>query len=158
MRNPRAVAAAALLVVLPTAAWPEIDLAAVAACIDRPRTEGGVAVDCVAEAMTTCRVIPPEAPALASQCYRTARAEWSQGITSRMAGLRSSAPETIAAIAAIEVKYDLLSGLMQCDRMRDLALLGDAPEETIQREADRCAADAAGRAYVRLIWRARDLP
>lgn len=160
MRNPRAVAAAALVALLPTAAWAEIDLAAVSDCLERPRTEGaaGGAADCVSDAMAACRVIPPDAPALASQCYRAAQAEWSQGITARMAGLRAAAPETIAAIAAIEVKYDLLNGLMQCDRLRDLALLGDAPEATIQREADRCAAEATGRAYVRLIWRARDLP
>jgi hypothetical protein len=71
--------------------------------------------------------------------------------------LRAAAPERIAAIAAIEVKYDLIASLTQCDRMEELALLGDRALDQVQREADGCAATAAGIAYVRLLWRSRDL-
>ena len=158
MTKSRAALLAAVLLAGPATAVAEVDPDAAEACVAEHAAAGTSPADCVADAMSHCRLIPPDAPALASQCYRTAKDAWSQGIADRMERLRNTAPEGIAAIAGVEVKYDLLGGFLNCDRLRDLALLGDAEEAAIQREADRCAATATGLAHVRLLWRSRDLP
>ena len=157
MTIPRLLGAAALLAAGAGPATAEIDLARVASCVAGHAAERTMPAPCVAEAMTECLAIPADAPSLASQCFRAAREDWSRGIAARMDQLRDTAPERIAAIAGIEVKYDLIGGLTQCDRQEELALLGEAPLDAIQRDKDRCAATAAGIAHVRLLWRSRDL-
>jgi len=157
MRFTRAVCAGLLAMVPPLPAVAEIALDAAQGCVARHAEDGTIPTDCVAEAMADCLNVPADAPALASQCFRAARADWSAGIAARMQELRATAPERIAAIAGVEVKYDLIAGLTQCDRMEELALIGDRPLDQVQREADGCAATAAGVAYIRLLWRARDL-
>lgn len=139
---------------LPLPGLAEVDLGAVSAC--------GIAGDppaaCVEQAMAECHAAPPDTPAVASQCFRAAQARFSEGITARMQAIRDGAPERIAAIAGIEVKYDLLLGLTQCDRMQELALVGESDLAAIQRQADGCTATAAGIALLRLMSRSRDLP
>ncbi|MCR9151778.1 MAG: hypothetical protein NXH83_16540 [Rhodobacteraceae bacterium] len=157
MKIPRALRAGILAAALPLPAAAEIALDTVQDCVARQAAAQTSPTSCVDEAMADCVNIPADAAALASQCFRAARAGWSAGITARMDALRADAPERIAAIAGVEVKYDLIAGLTQCDRMEELALLGDRPLDQVQREADGCAAAAAGIAYVRLLWRSRDL-
>ncbi|WP_137700675.1 hypothetical protein [Marimonas lutisalis] len=158
MKISRFLCSAAFCAALPLTARAEIDLAAVKACVARHAAEDTLPAPCVAEAMGDCLAMPADAPSLASQCFRSAHDSWSKGIAAHMAHIRDTAPEKIAAIAGIEVKYDLLAGLTQCDRAEELALLGRTPVETIQRDKDRCTAAASGIAYVRLLWRSQDLP
>lgn len=153
----RVCKALGLVLMLAGPAAAEVDLGAVAACAASHKAAGTVPAPCVAEAMAACHAVPADAPALASACYRDAREVWSQGIAAHMATIRESAPEEIAAIAGVEVKYDLLAGLIQCDRMEALALIGPAEAADIQRQKDGCAATAAGTAYLRLVWRSQGL-
>ena len=153
----RTLCAAVLAAALPLPATAEIALGTVRDCVARHAANQTVPTACVDEAMSECIGLPGDAPALASQCFRAARDGWSAGIAARMEQLRAAAPGKLAAIAGVEVKYDLIAGLTQCDRMQELALIGDRPLDQVQREADRCAATAAGLAYVRLLWRSRDL-
>jgi hypothetical protein len=63
----------------------------------------------------------------------------------------------IATIAAIEVKYDLLTALLMCDRMEELQLaVGQIAEEDLLLGVAQCKAQAAASSYVRLFARARD--
>lgn len=157
MRRCRPVACAALLgLALPARA--EVDLATVDACVADSIASERMPTACVDAALAECIATPDEAPALATLCFTTARAAFSDGISAQMDRIRASADDKIAAIAGIEVKYDLLASLVQCDRMEELALLTDRPGEEIARQKIRCAATASGLAYIRLIWRAKDLP
>jgi hypothetical protein len=142
---------------LPAGPAAAVDLSSVEACVEAHAASDTLPAPCVAQAMTECLGTPSDAPALASLCFREARDTWSEGIAARMARLKAAAPEEIAAIAGIEVKYDLLGGLLQCDRGEELALVGSGALEEIQRQKDQCTATAAGMAYIRLLWRARDL-
>jgi hypothetical protein len=74
-----------------------------------------------------------------------------------MAEIRDSAAERLSAIASVEVKYDMLGNLMQCDRMEALALIGDAEPAAIQRDKARCTAAATGLVLTRLLIRSQDL-
>ncbi|MEX5729539.1 hypothetical protein Ga0609869_002892 [Rhodovulum iodosum] len=157
MRLRTALGLAALLAGPVPAAAAEIDLPAVAACVEAHAAMGDFPAPCLAKTMAECRAIPPDSPALASQCFREARESWFDGIAAHMAEIRKTAPEEIAAIAGIELKYDLMADMTQCDRMEELALVGPGAAEDIQRQKDTCAAAAAGKAYIRLLWRSRNL-
>jgi len=112
---------------------------------------------CLVEVHAECMSTPAETPAVATLCFRRAREDWDGRITGIMRKIGTEREGPIAAIAGIEVKYDLLSGLLQCDRVEELALaISDLGTEEIAREKARCAATAAGLAYARLLWRARD--
>ena len=71
--------------------------------------------------------------------------------------VQSTGPEDLAVVAGIETKYDILSGLMQCDRMKELAqAMSEDTPEAVQRQYAQCSATAAGLAYARLHWRTRE--
>jgi hypothetical protein len=66
-----------------------------------------------------------------------------------MADITARADDRIAKIAGVELKYDLISGLTECNRMEDLARVGsDQSPELIQREREHCEASAAALAYM----------
>ncbi|WP_121633704.1 hypothetical protein [Tropicibacter alexandrii] len=147
--------APALAVCIALPAWA-VDLDAVNSCIDTARAEQGNPNQCIDAAHQPCLVDSAEAPAAAILCFTEARETWSEGIASRMDTLRANAPEDIAALAGIEVKYDLLASLVQCDRLEELGRLRDAPTEQVVLQKARCTATASGLAYTRLLWRLPD--
>ncbi|KUF12109.1 hypothetical protein AVJ23_05940 [Pseudoponticoccus marisrubri] len=154
-------AAAALLALAlagPAAAQePErIDPAATRACVEEALARGAAPTGCVEAAHAPCLAVPAETKMVASLCFETARQDWSGAIAARMATLRETAPEQIAALAGIEVKYDLLASLLQCDRLEELARLRETPAEDVLLQEARCAATAAGLAYIRLVARLPD--
>lgn len=149
---------AALSFAMPGTASAEtrLDLDTVAACVGTAADLGKSPNGCVDQAHTACLRLPADTPAVASLCFEETRAAWSDAIGARMADLSIRAPERIAALAGIEVKYDLLSALTQCDRMEELARLREAPTPEILLQKTRCTATASGLAYVRLLWRLPD--
>ncbi|WP_417210047.1 hypothetical protein [Antarctobacter sp.] len=158
--NPAARLAASLALVLtcttPAAADDRLDLDAVRACVATAIDLGKKPTGCVDSAHTACLRVTSETPAVAALCFEEARTQWSEAIANRMDHLRDTAPERIAALAGIELKYDLLSSLVQCDRMEELALLREIPSEEIRTQKSRCTATASGLAYIRLLWRLPD--
>ncbi len=68
-----------------------------------------------------------------------------------MARLDQVASDDIRAIAGIEVKYDLMANLLQCDRLRALRLLRGDPDATALAQDAACAANATGRAYAKRL-------
>lgn len=143
--------ALALLSALPAVAQDMAD------CVATRLDQGSRPGACVAEGLSACDAEPAETPAVAVLCYNTAQDTWGEGIATRMAEIRDSAPEKLSAVAGIEVKYDLLGNLMQCDRMEELSLVGEGEAATIQRDKARCTAAATGLVYVRLLMQAQDL-
>ncbi len=137
-------------------AEPRIDIAAVDSCVATATDLGTSPNGCVDQAHAPCLRIPAETPAVATLCFEETRAEWSEAISARMSDLSDRAPERISALAGIEVKYDLLTALVQCDRMEELGRLRDIASGDILLQKTRCTATASGLAYVRLLWRLPD--
>ncbi|WGW05708.1 hypothetical protein [Tropicibacter oceani] len=154
-------AIAGVLLLLSTLASPasaEVDLTSVDACIAQARSDGQPPTACIDAAHAACQAEPGDSHMVAALCYAQAREIWGNGIRDRMSAITATAPEKLAAIAGIEVKYDLIANLTQCDRIEELSRLGDATGEEIQRQKARCEATASGLAYLRLVWRSADLP
>ncbi|MCA0870818.1 hypothetical protein LCL97_08285 [Seohaeicola saemankumensis] len=147
--------AAGLLLAVPVMA--EVDLAAVKTCVAQ-RAEAGTSTECVSLSHTECRAFPEDAPAAATLCFKQAHDRWSEGIAARMTEIRAAVEDPLAAAAGIDVKYDLLTSLLQCDRMEEMALLQEGPPETVLLQKTRCTALASGYVYVRLLLRSRNLP
>ncbi|MDQ2088891.1 hypothetical protein [Marimonas arenosa] len=135
-----------------------VDLTAAETCMAQQIASGQNPALCLDTAHADCLLSPADAPAVATLCFTEARKAWDAGIAAEMARIRDNAPEKIAAIAAIEVKYDLLTGLTQCDRMEELAkVASEEPADSIQRQKARCTASSAGLAYLRLRYRGSDI-
>lgn len=147
---------AGLMLAPPAQAEPRLDLDTVRSCVETAAELGQKPTTCVDDAHAPCLQVSTETPAVAGLCFAETRQDWSDAIAARMAELGEKAPERIAALAGIEVKYDLLSALVQCDRMEELALLRELPAEEIQLQKARCTATASGLAYIRLLWRLPD--
>lgn len=138
-------------------AYAGVDLEAVQTCVEQ-RSQDGSAPQCVQLSHAECRTFPEDAPAAATLCFNKAHEQWSNGIAARMEVIRTSVDDTVSAIAGIEVKYDLLTSLLQCDRIEELSLLQSGRSEQILLQKSRCAALATGYVYIRLLQRSRDLP
>ncbi len=135
---------------------PRADIAGVQRCVAAAMAQDRRPQGCVDAAHAPCLRVPAETPAVASLCFARARDDWSAAIAARMQALRAEAPEDMAARAGIEVKYDLLAALVQCDRMEAIARLRAAPAERVQLHKTRCTATASGLACIRLLWRLPD--
>lgn len=121
------------------------------ACLDARIAANEPVADCVQETQTAC--LSFEAPSLAgADCFRRAKDRWGGLIAQRMDQIRDGAREEVAAIAAIEVKYDLKGNLMQCDRMEELSLVQQDPGEATVYARLRCEATAVGLAYAKLYY------
>lgn len=152
------IALLAMTQILAVPARAEVDLEKANSCIQEEIGAGQQPTACVDEAHVECISVPEGTPAIASLCFREAQDVWSAGIKGLMEQIRAGAAEDLAVIAGIEVKYDLLAGLLQCDRMEELALaVSNLTEDAILRQKSHCEATASGLVYARLFWRARDL-
>lgn len=156
---PRPAALAALLTLAlapPTPAQEGPSPDALRSCVTTAADQGKSPAACIDSAQAGCLRIPADTPAVASLCFEEHRAAWSEAIATRMQTLRDSAPDRVASLAGIEVKYDMMAALVQCNRMEELALLRELPPEEIRLQTTRCRATAAGLAYIRLLWRLPD--
>lgn len=99
-----------------------------------------------------------DAPSMSgADCYRRAKVHWGDLISQRMTEIGNRASEEVAAIAGIEVKYDLKSNLTQCDRMEELALVQRDPDQETVYLRMRCEATAVGLAYAKLYFQSSRL-
>lgn len=154
----RCAVALSLAFAAPALALADVDLPAVETCLSESAATGQPPDLCIEAAQSACLEADEEAPAVATLCFVEAEKVWQGGIAALMAQISAQAPEEIAAIAGIETKYDLLSALLQCSRMEDLALaVGRASEAAILRQNARCKASAAALTHARLFLRSQDL-
>ncbi|PWL34134.1 MAG: hypothetical protein DCO97_15980 [Marivita sp. XM-24bin2] len=136
----------------------EVDLIATNTCLADRLAEGQNPSSCVDQAHQRCLTTPDDMTAAAVLCFSQARETWRIGITAEMERITETADDRIAAIAGVELKYDLLANLMQCDRMEELAKVGsDATGDQISRQRAQCDASASGLAYLRVRLRAESM-
>ena len=142
---------------LPVAARATIaDNAAVRACVAAQAEAGAPAAECVNRAHAACLELG-DAPAAATLCLRDAKEAWGRRIAARLDEVAAGAPGEIAQVARIEVRFDLLQNLLQCDRLEALALLRPPDEAALALQRARCEATATGLAYVKLLLQSRAL-
>lgn len=135
-----------------------VDLAEIDACVTAAMAAGEPPNACIDAAHAPCMETPEDAPSVAGLCFLEAKDTWSAGIAALMAETSAKAPEELAAVIAIEVKYDLLGGLLQCDRLEELArAVGPQDAEQVRMQKTRCEAVASGLAYTRLRARIETL-
>lgn len=140
--------------VVPFPALAEVDLPRAQACFDEAIATQSNPAPCVEAEQQACLNGAVEMPAVATLCLTQAQSQWSAAIGARIDAIVTNAPDTLAAIARIETRYDLLSNLLQCDRMEELALVGsEQTGEEILLQKTRCSATASGLTYMRLYLR-----
>lgn len=121
------------------------------ACLDERIEENRPVAGCVQQVQAVCLAF--DAPSLTgADCYRQAKEHWGTLISARMGKIQAHASEDVAAIAGIEVKYDLKGNLLQCDRMEDLSLVRKDPDDETVYTRMRCEATAVGLAYAKLYY------
>ncbi|WP_425100152.1 hypothetical protein [Tropicibacter sp. S64] len=152
------LAAMALVATSAVPAAAEMDIAAAKSCLIDAQTKRGDPSVCIDAAHADCLAAPGDTPSVAALCFATARDDWGTGIRAEMDRIKAEAPEDIATVTAIDLKYDLILALTQCDRMEELAGIGGTPAAVIEREKARCMASASGFAYARLLWRSATMP
>lgn len=152
--KPMALAATLLLTSwTPPALAQDISTAATPACVERARSDGADPKLCLAQVHAPCQSISAETPALVTLCFDTAREAWTRATAARLDEITHDAPEQIGARTRIDTKYDLLAGLLQCDRLEELGHLTEIEDDRLLLEKTRCEATATGLAYIRLLWR-----
>ena len=160
MYHRRLLLAAATGLVCAVLAFPalaEVDLPRAQACFDDAIATQSNPAPCVEAEQVACMGGAIETPAVATLCFMDAQSQWSAAIGAQIETIVTEAPPTIAAIARIETRYDLLSNLLQCDRMEELALVAsDQTGEEILLQKTRCSATASGLTYMRLYLRSGD--
>ena len=120
------------------------------ACVVAQSKAGAPAAECVGRFQADC--LQYEAGSSAgTSCFLDAKENWGKLIKERMDEIKATAPDEISQIAGIEVKYDLRQNLLQCDRIRELTLVRQDPDEKTQHSNARCEATAVGLAYVKLL-------
>lgn len=145
---------ASSVLMAPPAVAQEFDTAG--ACLEERAAAAAPLADCIVEAQAVCLSFPE--PSLAgAECYRNAKEHWGGLIAARMEEIRAVASNELAAVAGIEVKYDLQGNLMQCDRMEELALVRKDPDEETVYARMRCEATAVGLAYAKLSYQSRQI-
>jgi len=136
----------------------DVDLITTDACLSERLAQSENPTVCVDQAHQRCLTMPTDMTASAVLCFSQAREAWNIGIAANMEQIKETADERIATIAAVELKYDLLANLMQCDRMEELAkAASEATGDQIARQRAQCEASAAGLVYLRVKLRSRSL-
>lgn len=141
----------------PGFALADVNGDAVRACVAEQTIAGLSAAECVNRAQRGCFEFPPESTAAATLCFVEAKNDWSALIAARLDAIGEAAPPQIRDIAGIEVKYDLMTQLIQCDRMNELSLVTEDPSDRLVVQKARCEATAAGLTFVKLLIQSRTL-
>lgn len=150
------IPALCLAAALGGAAAAEVDIAAANACIVDAASAGGNPATCIDAAQDECLSNAGATPAVSALCFTRARDSWSAALGEVIAEVVARSDDRIAAIARIETKYDLLSNLLQCDRVEELAIAAsELSGEEIGVQKARCQSTAAALTYVQLFLRAR---
>ncbi len=121
------------------------------ACLAAALKDGSDPTLCVEPSDAACMDSAPETPAVSTACFAETRAQWGAAIGKRMQSLPD---DTATTVARIEAKYDVIGGMVQCDRIEALAKAAsdlDGPQIALQKE--RCLSRATALTYVRLFAR-----
>lgn len=135
-------------------ALAEVDLTVADACFSNAVATQTDPASCIDAAHDVCMVDSGETPAVATLCLAQAQAAWSGALASQIQSTLADVDERIAAVARIELKYDLLASLIQCDRLEELSkVASDLTGPEIAMQTMRCQSAASGLTYMRLFLR-----
>lgn len=132
------------------------DLSGTESCVSSAAEAQRSPGDCLAELHAPCLSFPPGSKALATLCFVNTRKSWDTRLKKRLGAIAKTADPKVASIANIESRYDLLSNLLQCDRLDELSALFQTAEEDRLLQKKRCEAAAAGLTYIRLLVRSEN--
>lgn len=154
----RTFAIIAALQVLATPLLAEVDLEQANACFAAAEETQSDPVHCIDAQQDVCLDNAQGTPAVALLCFRTAREAWSLGISGIISDTVDAAPEPLASVARIETKYDLLTNLLQCERVQELSIaVSELGSDAIGVQTARCQSTASALTYMRLYIRAQNL-
>jgi len=136
---------------------PEADPVADAlrACVIERGEAAASPAPCIETALAPCRRETRETHAVAILCYRETQAAFDLRTAAIVREIRETASEEAATLIAIETKYEILAGLLQCDRIEELAqALSDETAEAVARRKADCTAATSAAAFAALLIRA----
>jgi len=137
---------------------PGVGIAGVNACFDAAQKDGTSPGPCIDAAQDACLDNAQETPAVATLCYTEARKVWSGALSGAIAAMTAATDEKVGAVARIETKYNLLSNLMECDRVEELSrAVSELKGGAIAVQTARCQATASAATYMHLYLRAKTL-
>lgn len=144
-----------LMTALPTAAQDVRE--ATDACLSEKIETEAQLLGCVTKALAPCMLEPSDMNSSATLCFRGKIEAFEAGIKLGVSQLSDRATNEAFKLINIELKYDMLSGLLQCDRMEELAAaFSKYGAEAIQRQKAQCRATTLGLSYARLTLRAQE--
>lgn len=121
------------------------------ACLTKKSPSEEAVRHCLLTSLEECITEPADVPAVATVCFRDNGSAYETGLKETIASVTSEMSEKNAVILRIDLKYELLAGLLQCDRLEELGLaVSDLSSEVIQRTRAQCEAMAVGLLYGRL--------
>lgn len=137
-----------------------VDLTTSNACFDAAVAGKTNPAQCIEAAQNTClEGANGGTPAVTVLCFSEARDSWSAGLADTLAQITGQVDEKLAALARIETKYNLLTNLMECDRIEELSVaVSDMDGDAISIQSASCKASAAAATYMHLYLRAKSLP
>lgn len=131
---------------------PVVSGAQVARCLERQIAANAPAAICVQEAYGTCLQDAAEAPAAAVACFLQSKQDWAGLMSEQLTLLQPALGAEAYARLEIETRYDVLTQLVQCDRLHELTLLQQQDADIINVQKARCEATASGLTYMKLLW------
>lgn len=126
------------------------------ACVEAQAEKGAPVAECVNAAQVQCLEFQDASPA-ATECFIAFKESWGEMISARMQEIEAAAPAQITALAKIELKYDMMQNLLQCDRIEELAMLTRPDEAALVWQRARCEATATGLAFIKLVLQSRGI-
>lgn len=126
------------------------------ACVEAQVQKGAPVAECVNAAQVQCLEFKDASPA-ATECFMGFKERWGAMISARMKEIEAAAPANITSVAKIELKYDMMQNLLQCDRIEELAMLTQPDEAAIVWQRARCEATATGLVFVKLVLQSRGI-
>ena len=134
------------------------DLSGAESCVAAALAAGSSPADCLGQMHAPCLAFPQNATAQATLCFVETRKDWDTRTKAALEAMAAQPDPMIGRIAAIESRYELLTNLLQCDRLDELSALYAHPDEARLLQKTRCEAAAAGLTYIRLLVRAGGAP
>jgi hypothetical protein len=136
-------------------AEPEFTEETVEACMQTQAAAGASPAECVSTVMSECIDFGFESPASAVLCFRNAGTAWGDLLKQALSKVEMVAPAQVYTFAEINTRYDLMKSLLECDRIKEMAIASDQDGNAINVQDARCQATATGLTYLKVTLQLR---
>lgn len=120
-------------------------------CLVKAIAAAGNPAECVMKVHSPCLAYSQAAAPQASLCFAEMRMGWDAKLKGLLETISGSNDVRRAASTRIESKYELLTNLLNCDRLDELAELYAQPETERLLQKTRCEATASAVTFIRLF-------